>query len=75
MSLKSLKTVCVLPNGCVFFDCVSYVKIYKKHRFFKKNLYPNNLIKKKSSIDSTFFYQKYYNQSIKKQYEFFKINC
>lgn len=74
MSLKSLKTVCVLPNGCVFFDCISYLKVYKRYKFFKKNLYPDSLTKKTSNSDSAFFHQKYYNQSVKKKYEFFKIN-
>ena len=71
MSLKSLKTICVLPNGCVFLGCVSYLKTYKKHNFLRKSVYPSSITKKIPGIDSTFFYQKYYNQSVKKKHEFF----
>ena len=60
---KSIKILHILPNGCVYFDYSSYLKIHTKYNFSKKSLFLNSLDKKKpTSINSNFFYKKYRNK-------------
>ena len=66
MILKSFKNIIILPNGCVVFDRINYLKSYQKHYFIKKSLSPSATKTKKSIANLAFFYQKYYNPIIKK---------
>jgi len=60
--LKSLKVLQVLPNGCVYFDNLVYLKIFRRYHFSKESLLSNFLDKKKLLlINSNFFYKKYRN--------------
>jgi hypothetical protein len=48
-NLKSLKILQILPNGCVYFDNLTYLKTFVRYNFSKKSLLSNILDKKKSS--------------------------
>jgi len=64
--LKSFKILQIFPNGSVYFDSLAYLKMYKRHYFWKKSFFSNLLNKKKSFlINSTFFYKKYCNKTVK----------
>jgi hypothetical protein len=61
-NLKSLKILQILPNGCVYFDNLTYLKTFVRYNFSKKSLLSNILDKKKIILtNSNFFYKKYRN--------------
>jgi hypothetical protein len=73
--LKSLKTLQISSNGCVFFDHSIYLKTYKRYNFSKKSLLFSPLNKEELTLtNSNFFYKKYRNQIIKKLIHEFTIN-
>jgi len=73
--LKSLKILQVLPNGCVYFDNLVYLKTYTRYKFSKKSLFFSLLDKKKLIFEnSNFFYKKYRNQSVNNSINEFKID-
>ena len=73
--LKSLKSLQISANGCVCFDHLAYLKMYKKYNFSKKSFFFTPLNKKEFTLNnSNFFYKKYRNQSIKKLKNEFTIN-
>jgi len=74
-NLKSLKTLQIFPNGCIFISSSSYLKTYKKYNFSKKNLFVNFLKKNQlASTKSNFFYTKYRNQIIKNSINELTVN-
>jgi hypothetical protein len=73
--LKSLKILQVLPNGCVHFDHLVYLKTYTRYNFSKKSLFFSLLDKKKLFFEnSNFFYKKYRNQSVNNLINEFKTD-
>jgi hypothetical protein len=61
-NLKSLKILQILPNGCVYFGNLTYLKTFVRYNFSKKSLLSNFLDKKKITLtNSNFFYKKYRN--------------
>ena len=75
-NIKSLKTLQIFSNGCIYVDSLSYIKTYKKYNFFKKNLFANSLKKNQlASTKSNFFYTKYRNQIVKNLINELTVNC
>lgn len=75
-NVKSLKTLQIFSNGCIYIDSSSYLKTYKKHNFSKKNLFANFLNKnQRVSTKSNFFYTKYRNQIVKNLINELTVNC
>ena len=75
-NLKSLKTLQVFPNGCIYFGSSVYLKSFKKYNFFKKNLVTNpskplQTITKPSNS----FYFKYRDQIFKNSVDEFTTSC
>lgn len=59
-NLKSLKTLQIFPNGCVYFSSSVYLKSFKRYNYFKKNLTINSSKLSKTTIKhSNLFYMKY----------------
>lgn len=60
--LKSLKSLKISPNGCVYFDYSVNLKTFKKYDFLKKSLVIEPFNKKKPTLlSSNFYYMKYRN--------------
>lgn len=74
-NLKTLKTLQVFSNGCIYFSSSVYLKSFKKYNFFKKNLVMNSS-KPVQTITkhSNFFYFKYRDQIFKSLINEFTIN-
>jgi hypothetical protein len=63
VNLKSLKTLQVFPNGCIYFSSSVYLRSFKKYTFLKTPLVHNpSLPNQTSNKPSNFFYFKYRDQ-------------
>ena len=59
-NLKSLKSVTISSNGCIYFNHLPYTKFYQKHIFLKEVLFANLAYSGKfKSKNFNFFYKKY----------------
>jgi hypothetical protein len=75
-NLKSLKTLQIFPNGCVYFSSSAYLKIFKQLNLFKKNLVTNPFKPLQTTVKhSNFFYFKYRDQIFKNLIDELTTSC